>query len=68
MCLLKTGACLIQVHFNVSAFFGKRLHACLTHIACLIEMATKTGFIVSIITILTVGWLGGVERGGVGRG
>ena len=25
MCFLKTGACLIQVHFNVFSFFGNRL-------------------------------------------
>ena len=25
MCVLKTGACLIQVHFNVIAIFGKRI-------------------------------------------
>ena len=46
MCLLKTGACLIQVHFYVFACFGNRIHACLIQVACLIEVATKTMFTV----------------------
>ena len=44
MCLLKIGACLIQVCLNVFACFGKLIHACLIQIACLIEVASKTGF------------------------
>ena len=35
MCLLKIGACLIQVCFNVFACFGKLIHACLIQAACL---------------------------------
>ena len=38
MCLLKTGACLIQVNLNKFAFFWELKHA------CLIEVATMTGF------------------------
>ena len=46
ICLLKTGACLLQVHFNVLACFGIRIHASLIQVACLIEVATKTGLTV----------------------
>ena len=48
MCLLKTGACLMQVHFSVFSFFGNLLHACLIQVACLIEAATETGFTVCL--------------------
>ena len=34
ICLLKTDACLIQVHFNVFACFGNRIHICLIRVAC----------------------------------
>ena len=34
LCLLKTGACLIQVHFNAFACFTKLIHACLIQVAC----------------------------------
>ena len=44
MCMLKIGACLLQVRFNVFAYFGKLTHACLIQVACLIEVATKTDF------------------------
>ena len=37
ICLLKTGPCLIQVRFSVVTCFGN---------ACLIEVASKTGFTV----------------------
>ena len=47
--LAKTGACLIQVHFNVFACFGNWMHACLIQVACLKEMATKTGFTVVLM-------------------
>ena len=40
---LKTGACLIKVHYNEFSFFGNWQHACLIQDACLIEVATKTG-------------------------
>ena len=43
MCLLKTDAYLIQVHFNVVTLHGHRTDACLIQVACLIEVATKTG-------------------------
>ena len=46
MCLFKTGACLIQVHFNIFVISGNCLHYCLIQVACLIEVATKTGFTV----------------------
>ena len=42
-CLLKTGACVIQVQCNVSACFRNWKHACLIQVACLIEVATKKG-------------------------
>ena len=42
MCWLKTGACLIQVHFTVFSFFGgKSVNAVLIQ-----EVATKTVFTV----------------------
>ena len=44
--MLKTGACLMQVNFNVFAYCGKCIHACLIQVACLIEVATKTGLTV----------------------
>ena len=46
MCLLKTGVCFIQVHFNAFAFFANRPYACLIQGACLMEVATKTDFTV----------------------
>ena len=54
MCLLKTGDCLVQVNLHVFASFGKWTHACLIQVACLIEVATKTGFTVlySIVYIV----------------
>ena len=57
MCLLKTGDCLIQVHFNVFASFmiGKRKHACLIQVACLLEVATMTGFTVHNLKCLSIG-------------
>ena len=54
MCLLKTGACLIQVLFNVFAFCGHWIHACLIQGACLTEAATKTGF--TLFFLKTVCW------------
>ena len=44
MCLHGTGACLVQMYFNVFACFGNRIYACLIQVACLIEVVTKTGF------------------------
>ena len=44
MCLLKTGACLLQVYFNVLDFFRICKLACSIQVPCLIEVATKTGF------------------------
>ena len=38
--MLKTGACLILVLFYVYALFG----TCLIQVACLIEVAARTGF------------------------
>ena len=52
MCLLKTGACLIQVHFDVFAPFGTLTDACLIQVACLIEVATKTG--VTVLSFLSI--------------
>ena len=46
MCLLKSGACLIQVSFNAIAFFRNRMQACLKQVACLIDVVTMTGFTV----------------------
>ena len=42
----KTGACSIQVNLNGFARFGNWSHACLIQVACLIEVATMTGFTV----------------------
>ena len=51
MCLLKTGSCVIQVHFNEKylSFSGNEynVHVCLIQVACLIEVTTKTGFTVT---------------------
>ena len=49
MCLLKIGACLIQVCFNLFTCFKKLIHACLTQAACLIEVATKPDFTVPAV-------------------
>ena len=55
MCLLKTGAWLIQVHLNVFAFSGHEYDcACLIQVACLIEVATKTDFTVHVSGFLSV--------------
>ena len=40
----------MQVHFNEFAFNRKRIHACLIQVACLIEVATMTGFTVDVNT------------------
>ena len=40
VCLLKTGACLIHVHFNVFACFTNLIRVCLIHVPCLIAVAT----------------------------
>ena len=45
--VFKTGACLIQVYFNVFGFTEKFIHVCLIQVASIIEVATKTGFTVS---------------------
>ena len=47
MCLLKTGACLIHKHFNVLPFSGNEYMLDKIHVACSIEVVTKTGFTVS---------------------
>ena len=52
MCLRKTGACLIQVYFNASAFLGNENIACLIQVACLIEVVAKTGFIVYFLLLI----------------
>ena len=36
----------VHVYFNIFAFFGNRIHACLTQVACLTEVAIKTCFTV----------------------
>ena len=46
MCLLKTGACLIKVHFNLFACFCNWIHASLKQVACLTEVAIRTSFTV----------------------
>ena len=46
MCLIKPGACLIQVNFNAITFYRNRMQVCLKHVAGLIEVATTTGFTV----------------------
>ena len=45
ICLLKAGAGLIQVHFNVFACLRNWIHPCLIHAACLIEVPTKIGLL-----------------------
>ena len=56
MCLLKTGDCLTQVHFNAFALFGNCTDACLIQVACLIEVATKTGFKIRRIRKFISSW------------
>ena len=46
ICLLKTGACLIQVLFLLFVSFGNWTLGLLTQAACLLEVATMTGFTV----------------------
>ena len=50
--MLKTDACLIQVHFNVFACLG--IHDCFIQVACLVEVATWAGFTLCLTDSLSV--------------
>ena len=54
MCLLKTDACLLQVHFNVFACLGNWIYGCLIKVACFIEVVSKTGFTLCLTDSLSV--------------
>ena len=45
-CLFKAGACLIQLNLYLFVTVGNQNTGLLIQAACLIEVATKTGFIV----------------------
>ena len=41
--VLASDRCFIQVHFSAFACWGRWTHACLIQVACLKEVATKSG-------------------------